>query len=233
MLKRFNISKRALFAIILLCASVFSGVALIMKYTHLKTELSTMHAEETYMRELYRRQNLAFEMRIAEIYVPYAELQESLGEERLYMRITWYNYRTGSDFTLYDVWDYLSSVYVIEKGSYTDTRKVYTNYERIKAYVDFVNEMDEIGVLDMFYNQWNEVYQQMVTEYPEMKKYRQRVTEYPEMGEYTRAALPFQLIDEIVHKIVDTSYEMNLEITDERNYMYITPEAMEKAPGNK
>lgn len=195
--------------------NVYLGISLARMQQ--KEERRIQHEEA--LRTMYLNQNIAFCLPRYEIYMPYSELGNYNRERQLYKMIQYYNYSTDSHLTLGDIYDYLSSP-MDRLGL-----KTYEDYPEIKAYIEF--EL-ELAYADYYIpkSDRDRLFEKYSSMLDELKK------EHPEFGEYTSTTVPFELVDEIMHKIVDPSYEMDFEITDERNYGYITPEILERGHWN-
>lgn len=186
---------------------------------HMRQEKRAQTKEADALRMMYLNQNIAFCLPKCEIYLPYSELGYTNRERQLYRMIQYYNYSTDSQLSLDDIYDYLSS----PRDRFG--LKSYEDYPEIKAFIEF--EL-ELAYTDYYIPESNRdrLYEEYRSMLDELKK------EHPEFEEYTTTTVPFELVDEIMHKIVDPSYEMDLEITDERNYWYITPELLERGTLN-
>lgn len=175
--------------------------------------------EEEALSRMYLNQNIAFCLPKYEMYLPYSELGNTDRERQLYKMIQYYNYSTDSHLSLGDIYDFLSSP--MDRFGL----KNYEDYPEIKAYIEFELELvySDFIIPEGDRARLYEKYRFMLDE---LKK------EHPEFETYTTTTVPFELVNEIMHKIVNPSYEMDLEITDERNYGYIAPEILEFGHGN-
>ena len=198
-------------------------VAVLTQHISLKQRIAATEREEEYLGQRYDKQNFAFMLPIIRTFVPYANLRLGYGEMWLFAMITWYNIETGSDLELYDVWEYLSCSYEVY-GEFRNQFRVYDNYERIKRYVEFMDEKRQLESLayGTYHYQFKEAFWDIYLE----------TIQLPEFQEYAHAALPYQIVKEIVHKTLDSDYEMNLTVTDERYYMYLGPEALSTGRNN-
>lgn len=210
--------------------------------TDMKQHQDNANAEKRRLAEQYEKQNRAFSLRTYEWYLPYAELRNSRNESALYTLLRYYCYTTGRDLSLEDVWEYLSVAVeysVTSRGNKAHRGEIreYTFYPKIQEYVEF---------MDAFFDEKNTVADQYVQYfgYNVQDRYGKLLDELyqvfdeaielkPDLSKYGMWDMPFQLKDELVHKVVDPAYQMNLEITDERNYMFLTPEAIATGVGNE
>lgn len=205
----------ATIGVLLTSTIVFAAIYLVER----QEEAQRIQTEQ-HIRECYVKQNRAFCLGQWEWFIPYSQLRNYSGECSLYQNICYYNYMTGSDFALSDVLEFLAMPYEPDYGP--SERKgelmLYEYYDGIREYVEFMDElykMDRVigtSKAQVFNDQFFDLFYETVDKNPALSKYKS-------------VEAPLQLIDELVHKIVDPAYEMDLEITDERSYMYLTPVA--------
>lgn len=217
-------SKKSKVAMLIALAALALGcILLCVQLVDMKREAAAHEAQEKIWSERYLRQNTAFGLDPREYYLPYTA--QASEEMFLYARVCYYNHMTGSDLELDEIYDFLSSpderVPVVRPA-----RRNYEEYPRIKAFVDFMWDakakpqepwLDRNGM-----TQYVPRYEAFFLEC--LETLNQVREEYPEFAHYTFETAPMELMDEIVHKTVDPSYEIDLAIEDERCWRYLPPE---------
>lgn len=180
--------------------------------------------EQQYWEEVYYRQNAAFGLPHSRHYQPYTMLRDGFGEVDLFLHICYYNYQTGSDLKLKEVFDYLSCYY--QMWPVTATPQIdYNNFPRIKAFVDFM--YPEFVDYSLNYFSYYEFHSEV------KKRLRSIQEDHPEFSEYTYDYVPLELLEEISHSIFDPNYEMDLELSDYRYYRFLTPDAYQTGRANQ
>lgn len=209
---------------IALAALALGCILLCIQLIAIKREAATREAEEKRWEERYLRQNTAFNLDPREYYLPYTARAHA--EMFLYARVCYYNHMTGSDLELGEIYDFLSSpderVPVVRPA-----RRNYEEYPRIRAFVDFMwDAMSKAE--EPWLGAWGELHYttpQYEAFFPHVLDTLNRVrAEHPEFADDTFETAPMELMNEIVHKTVDPSYEMDLTIGDERCWRYLPPE---------
>lgn len=210
--------------VVVLAVSLFVTVVLaICLAQHIQLEKKNKE-NQLYWEEVYYRQNVAFGLPHSRQYQPYTMLRDNYGEVTVFLHICYYNYQTGSDLDMKEVFDYLACYY--QAWPVTRTPQIdYNNFPRIKKFVEFMYPEFVGGSMNIF------SYYDFYDEYRERLRAIQE--KHPEFSAYTDYYAPLELIEEIAHSIFDPNYEMDLEISDYRYYRFLTPDTYQTGRANQ